>query len=159
MKFSVLACLSLALAGCAGAQATRTSANTMVVQASAAPACGPQGAARVAALTVAVETIRAGYDRYIIGGARAQDNVQVTQLPGHAQTSGTVTSYGGGLATYRGTTTYVPGPTVISGSHDQDLQVMMFRAGDPGYDNALDAKQMLGPEWQERVRNGIRTCL
>jgi len=52
----------------------------------------------VAAKRAAIETIRAGYDRYVIAGAQSQNNVNVTQMPGQARTSGT--------------TTYVPGSMV-----------------------------------------------
>jgi len=146
--------LSIALGACAGAQATRTSGNTMIVQARAAPVCGPEGAARVASMTVAVETIRAGYSRYIINGGQGGSTVQVHQMPGHVQHSG---FYGGG--SFSGTSTYVPGPTIVSGSHNQALAVTMFRAGDPGFENAIEAASVLGPDWQDKVRNGIRTCV
>jgi hypothetical protein len=35
----------------------------------------------------------------------------------------------------------------------------MFNKGDPGFSNALDAREALGKDWQELVENGIRTCL
>jgi hypothetical protein len=35
----------------------------------------------------------------------------------------------------------------------------MFKNGQPGAENALDARQMLGPEWKEIVANGVHTCL
>jgi hypothetical protein len=57
------------------------------------------------------------------------------------------------------TTTYVPGPTIVSGSHDRSLGVVMFRNGEPGAENALDARQALGAEWQEIVKLGVHTCL
>ncbi|MFL4994122.1 MAG: hypothetical protein ACJ8DB_02820 [Microvirga sp.] len=57
------------------------------------------------------------------------------------------------------TTTYVPGPTIVSGSHDRSLGVVMFRNGEPGAENALDARQALGAEWQEIVKSGVHTCL
>ena len=63
----------------------------MIIDAGAAPACGSMGAAKVAQKSAAVETIRAGYDRYIITGGQAQNNVSVTQMPGQFQTSGTAT--------------------------------------------------------------------
>jgi hypothetical protein len=44
-----IAAVGLALSACARAEAIRTSANTVMIQASAAPACGSAGAARVAA--------------------------------------------------------------------------------------------------------------
>lgn len=150
--FAALACVGLA--ACARAEAIRTSQNTMVIDAGAAPACGQAGAARVASKSAAVETIRAGYERYLIGGMQAQNNVSVTQMPGSVQTTGT---YGRG--NYQATSTYVPGPTIVAGSHDRQLSVVMFKPGDPGFEQALDAKQMLGSDWAELVKTGIRTCL
>ena len=146
----VLVPLVFLLTACAGAQATRTSANTMLIDGGAAPACGAGGAARVAAKSAAIETIRAGFDRYIIAGGQAQNNVSVSQMPGTFQTVGSAT-YGGGFGTYRATTSYVPGPTIVSGSHDRSLSVVMFRPGDPGFENALDAREALGPEWAKLV--------
>lgn len=146
--------LALALAGCASGQAVRTSANTMVIQTGAAPVCGGQGALRVAQQLAAIETIRAGYDRYIITSGQAQNNVVVSQAPG---TYNTTVSGGGGF--YQGTTTYTPGPTIVAGSHDQGLSVVMFREGEPGAQQALSARDALGADWQEKVKNDIHTCL
>ena len=146
------------LGACAGGQAIRTSQNTIMVSAGAAPACGPEGAARVAAHTAAIETIRAGYTSYIISAGQASNNSRVTQAPGQVHTQGTVT-YGGGYGTYQQRSTYVPGPTIVSGRHSQALAVTMFNPGDAGAEQAVDARQVLGPDWQEKVRNGIRTCL
>lgn len=142
------------LAGCAGASATRTSQNTMIIDAGAAPICGSQGAAKVAAKSAAIETIRAGFDRYIIAGGQSQNNVSVTQMPGSIQTRGAF--YGN---TYQGTSTYVPGPTVVSGSHDRQLTVVMFKQGDPGFEQALDARSQLGPEWKDIAERRVLTCL
>lgn len=58
--------LCLALGGCASAEATRTTKDSLIINSSAAPACGSLGAARVAAKQAAIETIKAGYDSYII---------------------------------------------------------------------------------------------
>ena len=119
----------------------------MIVDAGAAPECGRSGAARVATRSAAIETIRAGYDRYIITSGQSQNNVAVTQMPGHVQTTG-VARYGGGIGTINATSTYVPGPAIVSGSHDRALSVVMFGRGDPGYEQALDAREALGPEGQ-----------
>lgn len=154
MKLAIAGVLAFALGSCAGAQATRTSQNTLVIDAGAAPACGSLGAAKVAAKSAAIETIRAGYDRYIIAGAQAQNNVSVHQMPGSIQTQGTV--YGN---TYQATSTYVPGPTFVAGTHDRQLNVVMFRNGEPGAQTALDARDQLGPDWAGLVKNGVRTCL
>lgn len=155
----ILLPLTGALTACAGAQATRTSHNTMIIDAGAAPACGRSGAAKVAAKSAAVETIRAGYDKYIITGGSSQSNITTTQLPGQFNTVGTSSSYGGGFRTYSATTTYTPGPTIVSGSHDRQLGVIMFRNGEPGAEQAIDARETLGPEWQDTVRSGVHTCL
>lgn len=151
---TIIIIMAAAIGGCARAEATRTSANTLLVDAGAAPACGSVGAARVAAKTAAIETIRSGYERYIIAGSQGQNNVSVSQMPGQVVTSGTISR-----GTYQATSTYVPGPTIVSGTHDRTLSVVMFKAGEPGFDNAIDAKSALGPEWEELVKNGIRTCL
>lgn len=146
--------LLIALTGCAGGEAVRTSANTMIVQTGAAPVCGGQGALRVAQQLAAIETIKAGFDRYIITSGQAQNDVRVSQAPGSLQTVGT---YGGG--SYNATTTYRPGPTIVSGSHNQGLSVVMFRETDPEAPQAVSARDTLGPDWQEKVKNGVRTCL
>ena len=146
------------LAGCAATEVTRTSASTMIVDVSAAPACGGTGASRVAQNMVAVETIRAGYDRFIIMSGASANNVKITQLPGQYNTSGTLNTYGN-YGTYNSTTTYTPGPTIVSGSHDKSLSVKMFREGERGSDEAVDARSVLGPDWYDITVKGIRTCL
>jgi hypothetical protein len=151
----VLAALALALVlgACARGQAVRTSANTMIVQTSAAAVCGGQGALAASQRLAAIETIRAGYDRYIITGGEAQNNVRVSQLPGSYNTEGT---YGGG--SYQATTTYQPGPTIVSGSHDQGLAIVMFHEGEPGAQQAVAAREVLGPDWEEKVKKGVNFC-
>jgi hypothetical protein len=126
----------------------------MVIQTGAAPVCGGQGALRVAQQLAAIETIRAGYDSYIITGGQAQNNVAVSEMPGSYSTQGT---YSRGY--YQATTTYQPGPTIVSGSHDQGLAVVMFKEGEPGAQQAVSARAVLGADWQEKVKNGVRTCL
>lgn len=156
MKWTVtlVAALALALGGCAGGEAIRTSANTMLVQAGAAPACGPQGALRVAQRVAAVETIRAGFDRFIVTGTQGQSNIALVQGPGTAST--TISGSGG---FYQARTMFTPGPTFEVGSHDRGLAVVMFRNGEPGAANAVDARETLGKDWAELVKTGIRTCL
>lgn len=146
------------LGACASSTTIRTSADTALVQTSAAPACGGVGAAKVAQKQAAIETLKAGYDRYFIAGANASNDVRVTQMPGSYQTYGTATAYGN-MATYQGTTSYVPGPTIVSGTHDQGLAIKMLKDGDPGASQAVSAREILGPKWPELVKSGaVRTC-
>lgn len=154
MKIAIVA-LPLALIGCARTTAIHTSADTITVQTSAAPICGATGAAKVAQRQAAIETIKAGYDRYIIIGAEAANNVTITQTPGTFQTSGNVTGFG----TYNQQTTYVPGPMIAHGTHDQAFGVKMFKDGDPNGAQALSAREMLGPQWAKWVKDGASTCL
>ena len=151
--YPVILIFAAMLSACAKSEMTRTSANSFMIDASAAPICGSTGAARVASKSAAVETLRSGYDRYIITGSQAQNNVTATQMPGTVYTSGT---YGGG--TYNARSTYVPGGTMYSGTHDKSLVVVMFKKGQPGWAQAVDAKETLGPQWEELVKSGIRTC-
>lgn len=148
---------ALMLTGCTSSSAVRTSQNTAIIKTSAEPLCGSQGAARVAEKQAAIETLKAGYDRYIITGAASSDNVSVTQMPGHYNTYGTANMYGN-YGTYSATTTYQPGPTIVSGSYDQSFAIRMFKDGEPGANQALSAKDTLGPKWPEIVKNGINFC-
>jgi hypothetical protein len=152
---TVVALLSVAaLTACTSSNTMRTSVNTAIVQTSAAPICGGAGAARVGQKQAAIETIKAGYDRYVIVDGRSANNVGLIQTPGTFRTTGIVN---GGF--YSGTTTYQPGMPIIYGSHDQALAIYMFRDGDPGAKQAVSAREMLGPKWAELVKAGsINTC-
>lgn len=146
--------LSLILGGCAQTDTMRVSANTVIINTSAAPICGSVGAARVAQKMAAIETIRAGYDRYVIMGAQRSSDVSSVQMPGHYDTSGRVSPYG----SFSATTTYTPGPTIITGGHNQSLAVRMLKEGDHGSGNALSARAELGPKWEALVKSGLATC-
>lgn len=154
----LIAACSVVLTACASSTAIRTSANTAIIRTSAAPACGGNGAARVAQTQAAVETIKAGYDRYLIEGAAAANNVSVSQGPGSFNTVGTANVYGN-YGVYNSTTTYTPGPAIYSGSHDQAFAIRMFKNGEPGASQAIPARDTLGPEWEKLVaQGGPKTC-
>lgn len=147
--------LAISLAACTSSDTIRTSANTAIVRTSAAPVCGGTGAARVAQQQAAIETIKAGYDRYIIVDGRSANNVGVVQTPGTYHHSGT---YNRGF--YSGTTTYQPGMPIVYGSHDQAFAIYMFRDGETGAHQAIPAREVLGDKWQEMVKAGkVNTCM
>jgi hypothetical protein len=149
--------LCLLAVGCARSSVVRVSENSAIVTTSAAPACGGAGAAKVAQKQAAIETLKDGYDRYIIVAAAAANNVQATQMPGTYQTIGTLNSYGS-YGTLNTTTTYQPGPVIFSGTHDQSFGIRMFKDGQSGSEQAISAKEILGPKWTEIVRDGVMTC-
>jgi len=156
MRVRTIAALATlgALVSCAQASAIRTSQNEMLIQSSAAPACGGIGALKVAQKQAAIETIKAGYDRYIVTNGATSNNVFASQGMGSYSTSGQINPWGG----YNATTTYTPGPMIMHGTHDQALGIHMFRNGDVGASNAIDARQVLGPKWKEIVKGGVMTC-
>lgn len=106
----------------------------------------------------AVETLRRGFDRYMIVGAASANNVST-----HRTGPTMATTYGTGSLTgnyYSGnSTTYYSGSqTIVSGSHDNQVRVRTFSPGQSGYDQALDAKTELGTEWEKLVKSGVKTC-
>jgi hypothetical protein len=156
--FAVAAAAVVLVSACARTNATLVSRNQVLISTSAAPACGRAGAARVASQMAAVETLRNGYSRFIIQQSGSASNVQVVQRPPTgAFTTGTFNTFGG---TTHGTaqTTFTGGGPMIFGAHDADLMVLMLNPGDPNYANGVDARQVLGSNWEELVAKGIRTC-
>lgn len=153
-KFAIL----LALSACASTSVTPVAKNKIIINTSAAPICNGSGAQSVAAKMAAIETLRRGYQRFVIVGIESADNVSVTRTgPTYAYTN---SSYQGiGNSVYGNSTTrYGGGSTIVSGSHDTALGVIMLNPGDPGFENGVDAKSALGGKWQELVKKGVSTC-
>ena len=159
----MLSCFALLLTSCASSSVMQLDSNTIQVSTSAAPACGSQGAQQVAIKRAAIETLQRGFDRYVILGAQAQNNVGVvgyTPIIANTYSSGTVNSYGNS-ATYNGSsnTYFSGGQPIEGGSLDQNLGVRMFKANDPQGANAVDARQTLGSDWRKIVSKGAgATC-
>lgn len=160
MKASiVLVALSATiLASCASSSITRLSKNRAVISTSAAPVCRTTGAASVASQMAAIETLKAGYERFIVLGVGTANNTRLVSTgPTYANTTGSFnrignTVYGSAHTTYGGQMTY------LAGSNNAEMELVMLNHGDPGFDEGLDAKETLGPEWQEKVEKGINTC-
>ena len=150
--------IALSLAGCAATTVTPISNNQFMLSTSAAPACGRAGAAKVASKMASVETLRRGYQRFVVLGAASANNVSTIQTgPTYANTSGSFTGYGNTVYG-NSTTTFGGSQTIFVGSNDADLRVLMLNPGDQGFDRGIDAKTELGPEWQEIASKGINTC-
>jgi hypothetical protein len=153
-----LSVFTVVLASCATTSVTPISRNQFIISTEAAPVCGRTGAATVAVKMAAVETLRRGYQRFVILGANSQNNVSTIRTgPTYATTTGYANTYGN--TTYgNATTTFGGSQTILVGSNDADLNVLMINPGETGYEQGLDAKAELGPEWQELVTSGIQTC-
>jgi hypothetical protein len=150
------------LAGCAGSTTMPLSQDTVQITSRAAPICGSEGAEKVAVRQASVETIRRGFDRFVILDAAATSNVGVVgYTPVTAHTTGYATATGyGNFATAQGssTTTYSGGFPIVAGKHKQGLIVKMFKDGDPAGANALSARTELGPRWKELAASESITC-
>jgi hypothetical protein len=145
MRNALMACtLALALVGCAGTSTVPLAQDTVQITARAAPICGAVGAEKLALKQAAVETIRRGYDRFIILNAQAGGSYA-------GNTPVVVQNLGGGMVMATG------GQPIIA--PNQGLVVKMFKDGDPQGSNALPAKDTLGPDWQEQVKKDSITCL
>jgi len=157
MRAVIIACAGLVLIGCARTEVVDLSRNQVLVSTSAAPACGETGALRVANQMAAVAAIRRGYERFVIVDAGSDGNVRVTQIPGStSRTTGTITSTGN--AAYGSFKTTTPPQTVVSGRNSADKRVLLINPGEPGYEQGLDARNALGPDWREIADEGVSTC-
>ncbi|GAB4386926.1 MAG: hypothetical protein Kow0045_16240 [Albidovulum sp.] len=106
----------------------------------------------------AVETLRRGYQRYVIAGANVEKNVSVIHTgPTYANTYSNASFYGNS-ASMSSTTHFGGQRTIFAGSNDADLAVVMFNPEDAGFSDAIDAKSELGSEWETLVKDGIKTC-
>jgi hypothetical protein len=137
---------------------------TIMVSTTAAPACGSTGTQQYTIRIAAVETIKHGYDKYVILGSQSSETPQLvgrTPIVANTYGNGTATSFGN-TTNYNGTaTTYLSGgDAIIANRHNQSVQVHMFRNDDPDSANALDARKILGPSWSKMVaQNSPFTCL
>ncbi|MGX1349670.1 hypothetical protein AB7M49_003246 [Bradyrhizobium elkanii] len=136
--------LCAALGGCAGASTIPLAQDTVQITARAAPICGAAGAEKIVVREAAAETIRRGYDRFIVMNAQAGASYA-------GSTPVVVQNLGGGVAMASGgTPMFAP---------NQGLVIKMFKDGDPAAANALPACETLGPDWQEQVKKNTINCL
>ncbi|MGN6117746.1 MAG: hypothetical protein ACTHN2_19760 [Nitrobacter sp.] len=144
MRAIGIVALCVALGGCAGASTIPLAQDTVQITARAAPICGAVGAEKIAIRQAAVETIRRGYDRFIILNAQAGGTYA-------GSTPIVVQRLGGGVTMASG------GAPLIA--PNQGLVVKMFKDGDPAASNALSARDSLGADWQEQVKKNTINCL
>ncbi len=124
------AVVGVLFAACAETSVMQMSQDTFRVQTNAAPACGPTGARNLAYRTAATEVIRKGGDLYIIGSDQSDTGMTGDIFNGFYQ------------------------------NYSQGIVVRMIDPNSPDARNALSAREMLGPEWQAVVAEGVpNTCM
>ena len=145
------------LAGCTHSSVMQVSGDTLQISSAGAMICGSTGTLTVANRRAAIETINHGFDRYVVLGAEATNNIGVVgYTPSTANTNSSATVYGDrNFATGYGQsqTTFSGGQPIYGGHNNQDIFIKMFRANDPNGANAIDARQALGPEWRNWINS------
>jgi hypothetical protein len=159
----LVAGLLTVLAGCASSSVMDVSSDTVIITTSADPSCGRTGAQDVASRRAAYETLRRGFDRYVILDSQAEDNTGVvgfepveieTRSKEKVKSSGDDEEY-----SEKSDFSISGGDPIIGGSHDQQLEVKMFRLSDPGAKKAVDARRVLGPDWRTIIaKDPAYTC-
>jgi hypothetical protein len=146
------------LSGCVETSVIPVAQNQIIINTSAAPICGGTGSQNVAVKMAAVEALRRGYDRFIILGVASENNTGVFQTgPTYATTTTTLNTYGN-YGYGQSNTQFGGGSTIVYGTHDSSLGVLLLKRGDRDYDRGVDAKQTLGEKWQEIAEKGVATC-
>lgn len=130
MRVVLAAAMAAALCGCALSSTTQLSQDTVRVEASTAPICGSTSVQKIALRQAAAETIRRGYDRFIIVDDKAAVQRIYTNIPGFAPPS-----------------------------HSNEVVVKMFRESDRAAGNTISARETLGPDWKELSSKTTMTCL
>jgi hypothetical protein len=69
--------MALLLAACARSSVLDYASDTIQITTSAAPVCGQAGAQEVANRQAAIETLKRGYDRYVVLDADYRNDVRV----------------------------------------------------------------------------------
>ncbi len=77
--------------------------------------------------------------------------------PTYANTSMTMTGFGNNVYG-NSNTTFGGSNMIVYGSHDSSLGVLLLKKGDSDYGRGVDAKGVLGPDWQKIAEKGINTC-
>jgi hypothetical protein len=94
----------------------------------AGPGCGPDGAARLAAMAASYTTLKRGYAGYVV--IVSADEVRTIGGPSPAD---------------RG------GRSRPAGETADHSVILMMRQSDPAYGQATDARKTLGPQWSSII--------
>lgn len=122
----------------AASEVFQTEANSAVIFATVDSLCGKTGALRFAQQIAAITTLRQGYERFVIVEYNAESETKLESKP----------DFWGSTYT----------TTAVETGHKAEVEVLMLNQADEGFVSGLDAIQVLGPTWKEKVTDGIDTC-
>ena len=144
----LLLLLPAVLTGCARTSTVPVGEDTIEVTVHVGTICDEGDAARLAQRHAAVETIRRGFDDYIVIGSVGGDHT-AGEEPATART----TLYGSS-----GRTLFSEYAPLLA--HHRMLTIRMFPAGEGDSAAAVSARAVLGDEWEAVVAKGpSTTCL
>lgn len=148
----------IAFGACAKTSVVPIAQNQVLISTNAPPICGQAGAYKVASKNAAIETLRRGFDRYVVVNARSDNTTQVISSgPDYATTHTTATQYGNTIVG-QSTTNFGGGTPILVGEYKSEMNIMMFKPDDKGYADALDARRELGPDWATLIQSGVKSC-
>ena len=144
----LLLLLPVVLAGCARTSTAPVGADTIEITVHVGTICDGGDAERLARRHAAVETIRRGFDDYIVVGSVGGDHI-AEEEPATART----TLSGGSSRTL-----FSEEAPLLA--HHRMLTVRMFQAGEGDSEATVSARAVLGDEWEAIVLKGApNTCL
>ena len=143
-----LTALAVAMTGCARTSTTPLDANTIEITVRVATICDGRDAERLAHLHAAVETIRRGFEDYVVIDSFGGDH-----LADHAPLTARSTLYGS-------SSTPISSGDAPLLAHHRVLTVQMFQAGRGESSATVSAHAVLGDDWKALVAKGApATCL
>ena len=144
----LLLLLPAVLAGCARTSTAPVGEDTIEITVHVGTICDGRDAERLAQRHAAVETIRRGFDDYIVIGSVGGDHT-AAEAPATART----TLYGSS-----GRTLFSEDAPLLA--HHRVLTVRMFQAGEGNSTATVSARAVLGDEWDAVAAKGApNTCL
>ncbi len=144
---AMLLALPIVLAGCARTNTAPVDENTIEITVHVPAICGARDAERLALRHAAVETIRRGFDDYIVIGTVGGDHAIHTG-PATARTM---------LDGGRERTLFSDEAPLLG--HHRLLAVRMFRTGESTGAALVSARAVLGDEWEAIAAKGAsNTC-
>lgn len=144
----LLLLLPVVLAGCARTSTAPAGADTIEITVYVGTICDAGDAERLARRHAAVETIRRGFDDYVVIGSVGGDHVAEEE----SATARTTLSGGSGRTLFS-----EDAPLL---AHHRVLTVRMFQAGEGDSAATVSARAVLGDEWEAVVASGPATiCL
>ena len=143
----LLLLLPAVLTGCARTSTVPVGEDTIEITVHVATICDGRDAERLARRNAAVETIRRGFDDYIVIGSVGGDHM-AEEEPATARTT---------LSGSSGRTLFSDDAPLLA--HHRVLTVRMFQAGAGDSAATVSARAVLGDEWEAVAAKGVpNTC-